>query len=43
MMCIRWNKTPLGKLKARAMELENEARVDREVAEAKKKATTGKS
>lgn len=40
---FRWSKTPLGKLKARAVELENEARAEKEISEAKKKAAAGKS
>lgn len=38
----RWSKTPLGRLKARAVELENEARAEKEISEAKKKAASGK-
>jgi hypothetical protein len=41
--CFRWSKTPLGRLKARAVEIENEARAEKEVTEAKKKAAAGKS
>lgn len=40
---FRWSKTPLGKLKARAVELENEARAEKEISEAKKKAAAGKN
>lgn len=43
MMNFRWSKTPLGRLKARAVELENEAKAEREVQDAKKKAAAGKS
>lgn len=40
---FRWSKTPLGRLKARAVELETEARAEKEISEAKKKAAAGKS
>lgn len=42
-LLLRWSKTPLGRLKARAVELENEARAEREISEAKKKAAAGKN
>lgn len=42
MIIERWSKTPLGRLKARAVELENEARAEKEISEAKK-AAAGKS
>lgn len=42
MVRYRWSKTPLGRLKARAVELENEARAEKEISEAKKKAASGK-
>lgn len=35
-----WAKTPLGRLKQRAVELENEARIEKEMTDAKKKAST---